>query len=53
LRSIVRRTLTEGRPLRLKRPRRNIAVSKLLGHTEHEMTEKVYRRVGEVVKPTK
>ena len=27
--------------------------SKLLGHTEHEITEKVYRRVGEVVKPTK
>jgi integrase len=27
--------------------------SKLLGHTEHEITEKVYRRVGEVVKPAK
>lgn len=27
--------------------------SKLLGHTEHEITEKVYRRVGEVVKPIK
>ena len=27
--------------------------SKLLGHTEHEITEKVYRRVGEVVKPVK
>jgi len=27
--------------------------SRLLGHTEHEITEKVYRRVGEVVKPTK
>lgn len=27
--------------------------SKLLGHTEQEITEKVYRRVGEVVKPTK
>ena len=27
--------------------------SKLLGHTEHEITEKVYRRVGETVKPTK
>lgn len=27
--------------------------SRLLGHTEHEITEKVYRRVGEVVKPVK
>lgn len=27
--------------------------SKLLGHTEHEITEKVYRRVGEVVNPTR
>ena len=27
--------------------------SKLLGHSEQEITEKVYRRVGEVVKPTK
>lgn len=27
--------------------------SKLLGHTEHEITEKVYRRIGEVVKPTR
>lgn len=27
--------------------------SKLLGHTEHEITQKVYRRVGEVVKPMK
>lgn len=27
--------------------------SKLLGHTEHEITEKVYRRVGETVKPTR
>ena len=27
--------------------------SKLLGHTEQEITEKVYRRVGETVKPTK
>lgn len=27
--------------------------SKLLGHTEHEITERVYRRVGEVVKPTR
>jgi integrase len=27
--------------------------SKLLGHTEHEITEKVYRRVGEVVQPTR
>ncbi len=27
--------------------------SKLLGHTEQEITERVYRRVGEVVKPTK
>jgi integrase len=27
--------------------------SKLLGHTEHEITEKVYRRLGETVKPTK
>jgi hypothetical protein len=26
---------------------------KLRGHTEQEITEKVYRRVGEVVKPTK
>ena len=27
--------------------------SKLLGHTEQEITEKVYRRVGETVDPTK
>jgi integrase len=27
--------------------------SKLLGHTEHEITDKVYRRVGEVVNPTR
>ena len=27
--------------------------SKLLGHTEQEITEKVYRRVGEVVQPTR
>ena len=27
--------------------------SKLLGHTDQEITLKVYRRVGEVVKPTK
>lgn len=27
--------------------------SKLLGHTEQEITKKVYRRVGETVKPTK
>lgn len=27
--------------------------SKLLGHTEEEITKKVYRRVGEVVKPTR
>ena len=27
--------------------------SKLLGHTDQEITSKVYRRVGEVVKPTK
>lgn len=27
--------------------------SRLLGHTEHEITQKVYRRVGEVVKPVK
>lgn len=27
--------------------------SKLLGHTEHEITEKVYRRIGEVVEPTR
>lgn len=27
--------------------------SKLLGHTEQEITEKVYRRVGETVMPTK
>jgi len=27
--------------------------SRLLGHSEHEITEKVYRRLGEIVKPTK
>lgn len=27
--------------------------SKLLGHTEQEITKKVYRRIGETVKPTK
>ena len=27
--------------------------SKLLGHTEQQITEKVYRRVGEAVKPTR
>ena len=27
--------------------------SRLLGHTEEEITEKVYRRIGETVKPTK
>jgi integrase len=27
--------------------------SKLLGHTDKQITQKVYRRVGEVVKPTK
>ncbi|AZD55313.1 Integrase [Pseudomonas chlororaphis subsp. aureofaciens] len=27
--------------------------SKLLGHTSEEITKRVYRRVGEVVKPTK
>jgi len=27
--------------------------SRLLGHTEQEITEKVYRRIGETVKPTK
>lgn len=27
--------------------------SRLLGHTEQEITEKVYRRVGEVVQPTR
>lgn len=27
--------------------------SKLLGHTHKQITQKVYRRVGEVVKPTK
>ncbi|MCY1460288.1 hypothetical protein D9M71_778370 [compost metagenome] len=27
--------------------------SRLLGHSTEEMTRKVYRRVGEVVKPTK
>lgn len=27
--------------------------SKLLGHTEQEITEKVYRRIGEVVQPTR
>lgn len=29
------------------------AASKLLGHTEQEITKKVYRRIGETVKPTK
>jgi integrase len=27
--------------------------SKLLGHTDKQITQKVYRRVGELVKPTK
>ncbi|NRP55502.1 integrase, partial (plasmid) [Xylella fastidiosa] len=27
--------------------------SKLLGHTQQQITQRVYRRVGEVVKPTK
>ena len=27
--------------------------SKLLGHSEREITEKVYRRIGETVKPTR
>ncbi|KAA0943349.1 integrase [Pseudomonas sp. ANT_H14] len=27
--------------------------SRLLGHSTQEMTKKVYRRVGEIVKPTK
>jgi len=27
--------------------------SRLLGHTEHEITQKVYRRVGETVMPTR
>ena len=27
--------------------------SKLLGHTQQEITKKIYRRVGETVKPTK
>jgi integrase len=27
--------------------------SKLLGHTDKQTTQKVYRRVGEIVKPTK
>ncbi|WP_410000301.1 hypothetical protein [Pseudomonas aeruginosa] len=27
--------------------------SKLLGHTKEQITKKVYRRVGEVVKPTR
>ena len=27
--------------------------SKLLGHTDKQITQKVYRRVGEVVKPTR
>lgn len=27
--------------------------SRLLGHSEKEITERVYRRLGEVVKPTK
>ena len=29
------------------------SASKLLGHTEQEITKKVYRRIGETVKPTK
>lgn len=27
--------------------------SRLLGHSTEEMTKKVYRRIGEIVKPTK
>lgn len=27
--------------------------SRLLGHSTEEMTKRVYRRVGEIVKPTK
>ena len=27
--------------------------SRLLGHSEKEITERVYRRLGEIVKPTK
>lgn len=27
--------------------------SRLLGHSSEEMTKKVYRRIGEIVKPTK
>lgn len=27
--------------------------SRLLGHSTQEMTKKVYRRIGEIVKPTK
>lgn len=30
-----------------------IHASRLLGHSTEEMTKKVYRRVGEIVKPTK
>jgi hypothetical protein len=30
-----------------------LAASKLLGHTEQEITKKVYIRVGETVKPTR
>ncbi len=30
-----------------------LAASKLLGHTEQELTKKVYIRVGETVKPTR
>lgn len=30
-----------------------MAASKLLGHTEQEITKKVYIRVGETVKPTR
>ncbi|WP_409031484.1 hypothetical protein [Janthinobacterium sp. CG_23.3] len=29
------------------------AASSLLGHTEKELTEKVYRRIGQQVKPTR
>jgi integrase len=30
-----------------------LAASRLLGHTDKQITEKVYRRIGEAVKPTK
>ena len=30
-----------------------VHASRLLGHSTQEMTKKVYRRVGEIVRPTK